>query len=63
MHALAEAEEARAELNALQATLRQTDDTVTGHVVYERPSDIADYEFAVASLDETAYAEGYSKAI
>jgi cell division septum initiation protein DivIVA len=63
MHALAEVEEARAEVDAVQATMQQTEDTVTGHVVYERPSDIADYEFAVANLDEAGDTERYSKAI
>ena len=49
MRAQADAVAARAELEALKA--QPEDETDAGNVVYERAGDIADYEFAVASLE------------
>jgi hypothetical protein len=63
MHAQAETEAVRAELESLQASLTGEDSTDQGRVVYERPSEVADYEFAVATLSESEYAEGLSEAI
>jgi DivIVA domain-containing protein len=49
MRAQADAEAARAELEALQA--QAEDDLDAGKIVYERAGDVAEYEFAVASLE------------
>jgi cell division septum initiation protein DivIVA len=63
MHAQAETEAVRAELESLQASLTGEDSADQGRVVYERPSEVADYEFAVATLSDAEYAEGLSEAI
>lgn len=63
MIARADAEAARAELEAFQQGLAATLSEQNGTVVYERPGDIADYESAVAALDSDDRAERLSQAI
>jgi chromosome segregation ATPase len=63
MHAEAEAEAIRAEFESLQARLAGEGSSDESRVVYERPSDVTDYEFAVATLAEAEYSERLSKAI
>ena len=61
MHAKAEAEALHAELDALRNPA--TDEETTGNVVYERAGEVADYEFAIAALNEDSFTEGLSEAI
>ena len=63
MRARAETEEVRAELETLRTHRSETDTAQQSNVVYERPSDVADLEFAVAAMSETEYDEGLSEAI
>jgi cell division septum initiation protein DivIVA len=63
MHAKADAEAVRADLEALRATITERRDESTSTVVYERPGEVADYEFAVAAMTEEGLSERLSEAI
>lgn len=64
MHARAEAEVARAELAARRgAATESSDDDNEGRVVYEHPGEIADYEFAVGTMDDDRYHQQLSEAM
>lgn len=63
MHARADAEAVRAELDSLRANAAGEPPTESGRVVYERPSEVSDYEFAVAAYDEDQFSERLSEAI
>jgi DivIVA domain-containing protein len=56
MHARADAEALRAELEALRAgSTAPMEDEAEAQVVYQRQGDVADYEFAVAAMEDERY--------
>ena len=63
MVARAEAEAARAELEAFQRGLAETLTEESGTVVYERVSDVAEYETAIAAMDADNYLDAIEQAI
>jgi chromosome segregation ATPase len=63
MHARADAGAVRAALDAMREKMAGQLPTDTGRVVYERPGEISDYEFAVASYSDDEYEERLSEAI
>jgi hypothetical protein len=52
MHAQADAEAARAELEAVRESLAEPAPATDANVAYERADAVADYEFAVAGFED-----------